>query len=541
MEIKFKQIENKSDAKDYGIVYLIYSHWDDYSYCTTFVAYYRKYDLGELIELGVVKIGCILLKNKVQEGSSINGYSSYSIKTLVPSDLFYKLSDDFFSLGQDIEYYKKINECFEEKNIEYYDAIKDLAYDYKRFEKLYEQSEICLINSLMRSLYVSNVEQFNRITKGEAELTEYSFTIKYKTEKFTINVTPKSLPPTNIHVLIGRNGVGKTWLLHNIACKLLEKNDVDITELKKSNKYSISNDFSIKSVKNNFAGIIGLSFSVFDDSLAIDIINSENKDEKTLDDFKKKYKYIGSISKSQKDGKTKIKSVDDMANEFMVALEKIGKNKNKVITYIETCKNLNTDPMFYDNGFIEILKNYFYSLDKNKKKEQILKYFKRLSSGHMIIILSLTLLAESIHEKTIVLIDEPETHLHPPLLSTYIRTLSFLLLKKNAVAIIATHSPIVLQEVPKECVNKITRTGENMGFDPISIESFATNTDSLTREVFGLEVVKTGFYQLIEKELNTSFEESLKKFNGNVGFLGQILMQSLVNKKRDINEENNDT
>ena len=155
----------------------------------------------------------------------------------------------------------------------------------------------------------------------------------------------------------------------------------------------------------------------------------------------------------------------------------------------------------------------------------------------MIIILSLTLLAESIYEKTIVLIDEPETHLHPPLLSTYIRALSFLLLKKNAVAIIATHSPIVLQEVPSSCVNKISRTGEDMQFDKISIESFATNTDSLIREVFGLEVIKTGFYQLIKQELADSFDESLDKFEGQVGFLGKVLMQSLLTKKDDNHEE----
>lgn len=39
------------------------------------------------------------------------------------------------------------------------------------------------------------------------------------------------------------------------------------------------------------------------------------------------------------------------------------------------------------------------------------------------------------------------------------------------------------------------------------LETFATNTDSLTREVFGLEVIKTGFYQLLEKELEKTFDE----------------------------------
>lgn len=120
---------------------------------------------------------------------------------------------------------------------------------------------------------------------------------------------------------------------------------------------------------------------------------------------------------------------------------------------METCQSLNSDTIFSDNGFIYLLETFF---DGNcNDTTEIDKFFVKLSSGHMIIILSLTALCASIYEKTIVFIDEPETHLHPPLLATYIRTLSFLLRKRNAIAIIATHSPIVLQEVPKSCVTKV--------------------------------------------------------------------------------------
>ena len=77
-----------------------------------------------------------------------------------------------------------------------------------------------------------------------------------------------------------------------------------------------------------------------------------------------------------------------------------------------------------------------------------------------------------------------------------------------------------------------------MKFHDIKIESFATSIDSITREVFGLEVVKTGFYKLIEKELESTFDKSFKKFDKKIGFLGQVLMQSLVKKKGDVNEKN---
>ncbi|MGN9540532.1 AAA family ATPase [Escherichia coli] len=63
-----------------------------------------------------------------------------------------------------------------------------------------------------------------------------------------------------------------------------------------------------------------------------------------------------------------------------------------------------------------------------------------MSSGHAVVLLTLTRLVATVEEKTLVLIDEPESHLHPPLLSAFIRALSDLLLD-NGLSIIATHSP----------------------------------------------------------------------------------------------------
>ncbi len=231
-----------------------------------------------------------------------------------------------------------------------------------------------------------------------------------------------------------------------------------------------------------------------------------------------------------------IKSKKDLAQEFKIIIEELKKNRNKIIAYKEMCELLNSDPMFYDNGFINLLKEY---IESKKESSDVINQFTHLSSGHMIIILSLTLLCNSVFEKTIVLIDEPETHLHPPLLSTYIRTLSFLLRKYNAVAIIATHSPIVLQEVPSNCVTKIERTQREMNFSRPHMETFASNIDSLTREVFGYEIMKTGFYKLLEEEIEDTFEKTFEKFDSQVGFLGQIMIQRLTKKESEKRDEKN--
>ena len=95
-----------------------------------------------------------------------------------------------------------------------------------------------------------------------------------------------------------------------------------------------------------------------------------------------------------------------------------------------------------------------------RKARQI---YRGLSSGHKIVLLSITKLVENMEEKTLVLMDEPEAHLHPPLLAAFVRALSDLLINRNGVAIIATHSPVVLQEVPRSCVWKIVRHGRAEG------------------------------------------------------------------------------
>ena len=559
----FKIIKDVLEIEKGDVIYLQYYHYDDYGYCTTYYAY-KKVN-GKDKYLGKVKIGCTSLDSKVESGTSINGFASYSINKIMPEDQFTKLDREFFSLGQSIEYYKSINDLLGNDAENFYKGLNDLAYNVDMFKTLYDDKEPCLIYSLLREIHYSNVMQFNRISHGECENTKYDFGLCYKEEKISIIVDPDENPPSNIHVLIGRNGVGKTFLLYNIVCHLLENMDL-IIDKKSSQKYKYSDDFDVDAEKNSFAGVIGVSFSAFDDGLSSIQLKKETEDKRLSlhmeDDFKKKYKYIGLLKrninlKNEEDSEKNTdedcdvrpdkrkevpfitKTSDEMCEEFIDSLKKIKKDRVKKETFIETCEQLKTDNMFNENRFISLLDKYLQNnLSTNDETESdekhintIKEFFSKLSSGHMVIILSLTCLCEAIYEKTMVVIDEPEIHLHPPLLSTYIRSLSFMLRKKNAVALLATHSPIVLQEVPSNCVTKVIRRVENMGFIKIENETFASGTDLITREIFGYDILKTGFYKLIEDELQDDFEATMDYFNNRVGSLGQMLMLDLLRER----------
>lgn len=168
---------------------------------------------------------------------------------------------------------------------------------------------------------------------------------------------------------------------------------------------------------------------------------------------------------------------------------------------------------------------------------QILKLFKNLSSGHKIVLLTIAKLVEFVDEKTLVLLDEPEAHLHPPLLSALIRSLSDLLFQRNGVAIIATHSPVVLQEVPRNCVSIMHRSGAFTSIQRPQIETFGENLGVLTREVFGLEVTKTGFHKLIDAKINAgdSAEKIVSDSNNQLGSEAQALANVLDLNRDDGN------
>ena len=86
---------------------------------------------------------------------------------------------------------------------------------------------------------------------------------------------------------------------------------------------------------------------------------------------------------------------------------------------------------------------------------------RRLSAGQRLVAAIFSNIIGFIEEGSLLLIDEPETNLHPGLLSTFIAALNETLDEFDSYAIVATHSPIVLQQVPRRYVRQFVRTNTN--------------------------------------------------------------------------------
>lgn len=500
-------------SKDGWAAFLNRDRWDDWSkYCTQF--YLSVVDPeGRLHNIGHVKIGQLGLKPHAPSSSLPKGHRKPSL-----FETFSKLDDAFFSVGQDEDYYTNLLSLSDQVGEHILDALNDVAASKGHWMR--SKSESVMQESLLRSVTATTVEgRFRRIAHGDAQSTKYDFS--YSLPKFLrgggpplrlqFGVDPKSSIPTNVHVLIGRNGVGKTTLLTLMTKALVEQDSTART----------AGSFKLieETKSGKFANVATVSFSAFDD---IDLLPDREAKEGTLG-----FSHI-SLRAWTSDSPTasiRTKTPDALAKEFVKCLTecRIGARRKRWTRAMEI---LESDPIFKASNLVGLIDP---GSETSSGHSRALSIFKKLSSGHKIVLLTLTRLVQVVEERTLVLLDEPEAHLHPPLLSAMIRAISELMVKRNAVAIIATHSPIVLQEVPATCVWLLDRfDGVPTAARP-AIETFGEAIGILTREVFSLELVKSGYHQLLREVRDSSitYEDAIRSIGGQLGAEGRAVLRGM--------------
>jgi hypothetical protein len=289
--------------------------------------------------------------------------------------------------------------------------------------------------------------------------------------------------------------------------------------------FTASDRDPLSSVSSTFANLVSVSFSAFDEFEPLPV--RQNKASGL------QYSYIGLKEAESSAGEpgTPLWSRAGLAMEFVNSV-KICRQGARIDRWLRALRMLEADPIFADvqADIAELAQGTGPDGEDDNLKSRASGVFRRLSSGHKIVLLTVTRLVETVEERSLVLLDEPEAHLHPPLLSAFIRALSDLLINRNGVAIIATHSPVVLQEVPKSCVWKVRRTGQAVVAERPEIETFGENVGVLTRDVFGLEVTQSGFHKLISDAVDEAhlYDDVVEHFDGHLGGEALAIARALV-------------
>ena len=448
-----------SENVEYPYFNLSSNNWDDYGSETTFRLFYHN-GIRDITKIGDLKI--------------TDGKSDVTLEVI--DKQFNILNNGFCSLGQDEDYYKNLQRIFKHKLSSILFALKDAAYFIEINDKF--SSNSIYQYSLTRGDYA---EQLSRNIKPILE--GINLEDKYK---FIYNFTPNySSTPVNIDLnfsdtlefsdrifaIIGKNGAGKTQLITNLP--------IDISESKEN---------SFKPHKPIFSKIIAVSYSVFD--------NFEKPNHKV--DFN--YVFCGLLNNDKK-----FPSKIEKNQIILEAYSKI-KYHNRIYKWKNILSN------FID---IDVIDDVFVSNslrgvgDENEfliNEAKFIAVIDKLSSGQSIMLEIMTKIIANIRFDSLILFDEPETHLHPNAISQLISTIYELVESFDSYCLITTHSPIIIQNIFGKNVYVMEKENDVPFIRKIGIESFGENLTVLTEDVFSNSEINKHYKVILDKMIERYYD-----------------------------------
>lgn len=423
--------------------------------------------------------------------------------TISISNEFNMLDNEYCSLGDKIDYYHTIKNLFKHQYLSILKALNDVAF----FPQICEEFENTtdFKNSLVRFDAQEQLMRQARYLVDNYDMSKvYSFEYLYKPNyskdidllKIPFSFQDKSVIPNKIYALIGENGVGKTRLVSQLPTDISESN---------------TNAFLPKMPM--FSKVIAVSYSVFDE---FEIPESSSKIN---------YVYCGLREKN--DGKHYTLTKKELNERFFRSIEKVQKSDR----FDQWCQ---INENFFSKNLVNEWKiwdqeNYAHKLNVIEMNKSL----KAFSSGQAIYIYILTEILANIRYDSLIIFDEPETHLHPNAISQLINSIHLLVRKFQSFCIIATHSPIIVQGILSKNVYVVRKENDVLSAKHPAIETFGENLTKITDDIFGARDTTSQFKNELKKLISDgySFEEIinlLKSDNVPLSLNLTILLKSMV-------------
>lgn len=538
--VSFKKLDDFINCIDIG-----FDQWDDYGYRQTMLVYIWREQISFRINPLTDEIRLYLLgykeKPKDIEVCSIgsNHYYNFLKKYLtfdVRKEWFAKTNDLAFDLNK-FDYFARLYADYED-----YDAkAKGTKPPYGKVHNFFNNSflrttTIKEIKDVFHPLTLSgsNLDEMNtdsseskikRSIDNKIDKIEYPFSEKNVSKgKLIFYKRKKSYLPMNVYGMVGGNGNGKTYKIEEII------------------RRHVKND-------NNFSQVVHFSLSPFDNVIEVDNIKLtdvyKDKEGNTL------YEKVGFVSIKKPLIETVISKLDSLELEeiknYFVDKYKNNKKKkllddnNKLLK--EKIHEINIEDSF--RWYIQsLILDLIASKEKLELWEEALGYFSfepwaqniraafcdrniklsdfkklsKLSSGQATILLYLTKLVFCVNQGSLVIFDEPETFMHPPMIKSFIRAVSEIVNRVGAFCLVATHSPVVIQEIPHCNVYKLD---SNHNISSIIYKTYGQNLDALYKNIYGVELQNTGYNSLlIERVKDPERQNNPLLFKTDIPYLG---------------------
>ena len=444
--------------------------WNDYSSKTSFDLFYYDEE-GQGMRIGPLKI--IVENWKLMEENYENAVHD------ILKEKFTDLDENYCSLGTSEAYYTNLKEILKRDLESVLFALRDMAFFPENRERF--ETNPLLKNSLIRYEDTERLSRQVRYRLYGYDLSnlykfKYFFKPPYSDGTIDVNLdfSAEGDIPSRIFALIGKNGTGKTQLIASLPLHIARKED---------------KRFSPRAPL--FSKVIAVSYSIFDrfeiprksSSFNYVYCGLRNDQGEIMTDRGQTQRFHNTWKKIQLIGR-----VEKWRKFLLLFLEESLVNEMIVLQ--------NEDPFFSRD---------VYKVDATA----VSAVRKKLSSGQNILLNLVSEIVANIMYDSIILFDEPETHLHPNAVSQLINTIYELVTEFQSYCLIATHSPLVIRELVSKNVLVIERHENEASVRRIGTESFGENLSVLTEEVFGNREIPKHYKSIMEDLVSKghSFEE----------------------------------
>ncbi|HIF9060191.1 AAA family ATPase [Photobacterium damselae subsp. damselae] len=491
---------------------------------------------------------CISEKTKPMEGSMLIGFMapdnleeekkiqfyekretlSEHLKKINKEEVY---SDDlptYFTLLPDMQSYRDLYDEFGREGVELFlRSVNDLSH-YKDTDEKWVKNAID--TEVFKLGFMRNSEPFfayhnaNSIVIGEELKSDSSISnsleLKFQLDgfdelhKLSLKYDHQSVIPKRIFVLIGKNGVGKSESLKAFCRGALQYKDKGLSLVDGDGKRPLINRIiaivAPGETANTFPPERKATQKLYYRRLTLTRKGTHNIGD-----------CLVKLARSQDDiGKYSRKEL------FLDSLNQVGLDSNKICIQLKSERFLNLSKFLFGSGEQNTLNHWADikpNLDPKVKRGDS---FYPLSSGQLTFFKFTLLSCLFIENGTFVLMDEPETHMHPNMIVDFIGLLDFLLEKTGSQALIATHSAYFVREVTNEQVAVLSLSGNRLVTDKPRLPTFGATVDSISQFIFKEDTEIRLSEKLYEKVKDKNFSD-IEEQLGN-----EISLSALMRLKR---------